>query len=107
MEESAEVQFYKAVNTKSSLKIQAFSPDTEVIEQEQVIEMLDKLIMLNRGQIMLSKSENLITLCKRLLSILSCSSVFCCSVFFNCMFSLFVQYFMNGYPICSNPWNEL
>ena len=68
-----------------SLKIQAFSPDTEVMEQEQVIEMLDKLIMLNRGQIMLSKSENLITFCKRLLSILSCSSVF-----FNCMFSLIV-----------------
>ena len=44
-----EAQFYKAVNTKSSLKIQAFSPDTEVIGQEQVIEMLDKIIMLNPG----------------------------------------------------------
>ena len=43
-----------------SLKIQAFSPDTEVMEQEQVIEMLDKLIMLNRGQIMLSKSHNIV-----------------------------------------------
>ena len=27
-----EVQFYKAVNVKSSLKLKAFSPDTEVIE---------------------------------------------------------------------------
>ena len=79
-----EVQFYKVVNVKS-LKNKAFSPDTEVIKQEKVIEMLDKLIMLNCGQIMLSKSENLITLCKHLLSILSCSSVF-----FNCMFSLIV-----------------
>ena len=76
-----------------SLKIQAFSPDTEVIEQELVIEMLDKLIMLNRGQIVFSKSENLITLCKRLLSVLICSSGFT-----DC-----TQYFMNGYPICSNP----
>ena len=70
---------------KSSLKIQTFSPDTEATEQEQVIEMLDKLIILNRGQIMLSKSENVITLSKCLLSILNCSSVF-----FNCMFSLIV-----------------
>ena len=46
--------------------------------------------MLNRGQIMLSKSENLITLCKRLLLMLSCSSVFCSSEFSNCMFSLIV-----------------
>ena len=62
---------------KFSLKIQAFSPDTEVNEQEKVIEMLDKPIMLNCGQIiMLSKSENLITLCKCLLSILSCSNEF-------------------------------
>ena len=44
---------------KSSLKIQTFCPDTEVIEQEQVIKMLDKLLMFNHGQIMLSKSENL------------------------------------------------
>ena len=58
----ARLEFYKAVNMKSSLKIKAFSPDTEVIEQEQVIEMLNKPIMLNRGQIMLLKSENLITL---------------------------------------------
>ena len=29
-----EVQFYKAVDTKSSLKFKAFSLDTEVIEQE-------------------------------------------------------------------------
>ena len=50
-----EDQFYKAVNTKSSLKFKAFSSDTEVIESEQVIEMLNKPIMLNRGQIMLSK----------------------------------------------------
>ena len=49
------VQFYKAVNMKSSLKFKAFSPDSGVIEQEQVIEMLDKPIMLNPGQIMLSK----------------------------------------------------
>ena len=39
---------------KSSLKILAFSSDTGVVEQ--VIEMLDKPIMLNGGQIMLSKS---------------------------------------------------
>ena len=43
------VQFYKAVDTK------AFSPDTEVIEQEQVTETLNKPIMLNCGQIMLPK----------------------------------------------------
>ena len=41
-----EVQFYKAVNMKSSLKFKAISPDTKVTEQEQVIEMLDKPIML-------------------------------------------------------------
>ena len=34
-----EVQFYKVVDTKS-LKFKIFSSDTEVIEQEQVIEML-------------------------------------------------------------------
>ena len=86
-----EVQLYEAVNTKFSLKIQAFSPDTEVIEQEKVIEMLDKPIMFNHGQIIkLSKSENFIT-CKGLLSILSCSSVFCSSEFSNCMFSLIVH----------------
>ena len=49
------VQFYKAVDTKSSLKFKAFSPDTEVIEQEQVTETLNKPIMLNCGQIMLPK----------------------------------------------------
>ena len=48
-----EVQFYRAVSTKSSLKIKAFSP--EIIKREQVIKMLDKPIILNRGQIMLSK----------------------------------------------------
>ena len=47
-----EVQFYIVVGTKS-LKFKAFSPDTEVIEREQFIEMLDKPIMLNCGQIML------------------------------------------------------
>ena len=78
------------IKKKSALKIQAFSPDTEVIEQEQVIEMLDKLIMLNRSQIILSKSKNLITLFKRLLSVLSCSSVSCSSEFSNCMFSLII-----------------
>ena len=51
----AKVQFYKTVGAKSSLKFEVFSPDTEVIEQEQVIEMLDKPITLNKGQIMLSK----------------------------------------------------
>ena len=75
---------------RSSLKIKAFFPNTEVIELQKVIEMSDKLIMLNRGQIMLSKSENLITLFKRLLSILSCSSVFCSSAFSDCIFSLIV-----------------
>ena len=50
-----EVQFYKAVDTKSSLKFKAFSPDTEVIKQKHVIEMLDKPIMLNCCQIMLLK----------------------------------------------------
>ena len=43
-----------AVDTKS-LKFKAFSPDTEVIEQELVIEILDKPVILNQGQIMLSK----------------------------------------------------
>ena len=52
---------------KSTLKIKAFSRDTEVIEQEQVIEMLYKPIILNCGQVMLSKSKNLNTLCKHLL----------------------------------------
>ena len=85
----SEIQFYKAINMKC-LKIKAFSPDTEVIIKEQVIEMLDKLIMLNHGQIMLSKSENLITLCIRLLSILSYSSIYCSSEFSNCMFSQIV-----------------
>ena len=70
---------------KSSLKTKDFAPDTEVIEQEQVTDVLDKPILLNFGQIMLSKSEYLITLCKRLLSILSCSSEFS-----NCMFSIIV-----------------
>ena len=45
---------------KFSFKIKAFSLDTEVIEQEQVIEMLVKPIMLKYSQIMLSKSKNLI-----------------------------------------------
>ena len=49
------VQFYKPADMKSLLKFTAFSPDTEVIEQEQVIKTLDKPILLNRGQIMLSK----------------------------------------------------
>ena len=40
---------------KFSLKLKTFSPDTEVIEREQVIEMLDKSITLNGRQIMLSK----------------------------------------------------
>ena len=40
---------------KSSLQFKAFSPDTEVIEWEYVIVMLDKQIMLNQDQIMLSK----------------------------------------------------
>ena len=52
---SLEVQFYKAVNMKSSLKFKAFSAETEVIEQQQVTELLDKPITLTRGQIMLSK----------------------------------------------------
>ena len=52
---SLEVQFYKAVNMKSSLKFKAFSAETEVMEQQQVTEMLDKPITLTRGQIMLSK----------------------------------------------------
>ena len=39
-----EVQFYRAVSTKSSLKIKAFSP--EVIKREQVIKMLDKPVIL-------------------------------------------------------------
>ena len=51
------IQFYKAVDTKSSLKFKTFPPDTEVNEQEQVIEMLDKPIMLNQHQIMLSKVQ--------------------------------------------------
>ena len=50
-----EVQLYQAVDTKSYLKLKAFSPDTEVIEWEQVTEMLNKPIMLNFGQIILSK----------------------------------------------------
>ena len=36
---------------KFSLNFKTFSPDTEVIEQEQVIDMLDKPIMLNHCQI--------------------------------------------------------
>ena len=51
-----EVQFYKAVNMKSSLKFKAFTADTEAIEWEQVIDKLDKSITLNRGQIMLSRN---------------------------------------------------
>ena len=47
-------QFYKAVDTKSS-NFKALSPDTEVIEQEQVIETLRKPSMHHHGQIMLSK----------------------------------------------------
>ena len=50
-----EIQFYKVVDTKSSLKLKVFALDTEVLEREQVIEMLDKPIMLNRGQITLPK----------------------------------------------------
>ena len=50
-----EVQFYKAVNMKFSLKFKAFTADTEAIEWEQVIDKLDKPITLNRGQIMLSR----------------------------------------------------
>ena len=49
------VQFYRAVGTKSSLQFKAFSPDTEVIGRELVIEILDKPIILDQGQIMLSK----------------------------------------------------
>lgn len=49
------VQFYKAVDGKSSLKFKHFSPDTEVTEQDQVIEIFDKPIMLKCGQTMLSK----------------------------------------------------
>ena len=49
-----EVQSYKAVDLKSCLNSKP-SPNTEVIEQEQVIEMLDKPIMVNHGQIMLSR----------------------------------------------------
>ena len=41
------------VDTKSFLKFKVFSPDAKVIGQEQVIEMLVKPTMLNRGQIML------------------------------------------------------
>ena len=48
-------QFYRVVDTNSSLKFKAFSPDTEVTEQEYVIEILDKPIQVNQGQIMLSK----------------------------------------------------
>ena len=51
----AEVHFHKAVNMKSLSKFKDFSPDTEVTKQEQVIEKLDKPIMLILGQIMLSK----------------------------------------------------
>ena len=50
-----EVKFYKAINTESSLKFKAFSSDTDVIEQELVIEMLNKLVMPNQGHITLSK----------------------------------------------------
>ena len=50
-----DVQFHKAFDTKSYLKFKAFSHDTEVIEQEQVIEMLSKPVMLNHDQTMLSK----------------------------------------------------
>ena len=40
---------------KSSLKFKTFSPNTDVMEQELVIEMLDKPAMLNQGQIMPSE----------------------------------------------------
>ena len=49
------VQIYKAVDTKCSLIFKAFSSDTEATEQEEVIEMLNKSILLYYGQIMLSK----------------------------------------------------
>ena len=49
------VQSYRAVDMKSSLQFKAFSPDTEVIEWEYLTEMIDKPIMLNQGQIMISK----------------------------------------------------
>ena len=54
-----EVQFYEAVNRKS-WKFKAHSIDTSVIEWEQVIEMLYKPVMLNRGQIMLPESHNIV-----------------------------------------------
>ena len=74
---------------KPSLKIKAFSLDTEAIEQGQMIDMLDKTIMLNHGQ-MLSKAKNLKTLCKHLLSTSIFSNIFCSSEFSNCMFLLII-----------------
>ena len=103
-----EVHFYKAVNMKSSLKIKAFSPDTEFIEQKQVI---DKPIMINHSQIMLSKSENLIifvNICFQYL-LQQCflqQWIFQLHVFTNC-----THYFMNLNGclifIYSNPLAEL
>ena len=40
---------------KSSLQFKAISPDTEVIEWEKIVEILDKPIMLNQAQIVHSK----------------------------------------------------
>ena len=84
------------------LNFKAFSPDSEIIEGEQVIEMLDKPVMFNCGQIMFSKSQILITLCKHLLSVLSGSSVL---KFSNCMFLLLYSVFYEWLPIviCGNP----
>ena len=44
-----------AVDMKFFKKFKAFSLDTKVIQQEQVIEMLYKPFMLNHSQIMLQK----------------------------------------------------
>ena len=56
-----EIQFHDTVDRKS-LKFKVFSPDTEITEREQVIAMLDKPIMLNHGQVMLSKVPELHTI---------------------------------------------
>lgn len=53
-----EVQVYKTVDTKSTLKFKSLNSSVKIVEREQIIEILDKPKMLNGKQIMLIKIPN-------------------------------------------------
>ena len=40
-----EVQFYKTVETKSSLKFKPLNSSVEIVESEQIIEIVDRIIL--------------------------------------------------------------